>query len=167
MTFGRTLIMLSVFGLVALAVSAQTPGVPINKFVPVSPDNALSNATPAGQPAAPSPYYAPSTSVTGYSGSFSHGPRPEELELARTCEVLIKQLAKSEGQDKEKVKTNITNTIEKQFDLRQKRHEAEITELETQLKKLKEMVQKRQDNRKEIVGKRFDQLVRESEGLGW
>jgi hypothetical protein len=164
MTFTRTLIMMSVFGLVALAVSAQTPGVPMDKFVlPASPDNAPSNSmTP------PSPYYPPLTGTAGYSfGSFSRGPRPEELELARTCEVLIKQLAKAEGQDKEKVRTNITNAIEKQFDLRQKRHEAEITELETQLKKLKEMVQKRQDNRKEIVGKRFDQLVRESEGLGW
>jgi ElaB/YqjD/DUF883 family membrane-anchored ribosome-binding protein len=149
MTFTRTLIMMSVFGLVALAVSAQTPGVPMDKFVlPASPDNAPSNSmTP------PSPYYPPLTGTAGYSfGSFSRGPRPEELELARTCEVLIKQLAKAEGQDKEKVRTNITNAI---------------TELETQLKKLKEMVQKRQDNRKEIVGKRFDQLVRESEGLGW
>jgi hypothetical protein len=167
MTFKRALIMMSVFGLVALAVSAQAPADKTLIQLPGLPDNAPSNYSQS-RPAADSPYYPPSMNTMSPSyGPFARGPRPEELEHARQCESLIKQLAKAEGQEKDKIKTKITETIEKQFELRQKRHEAEITELETQLKKLKEMVQKRQDNRKEIVGKRFDQLVRESEGLGW
>lgn len=145
MTFKRSLILASVFGMVAMAVSAQQPVV-------------VGQSTQSGVEF--TPYF-----TTGWPNA--HGMSPEEFELSRQSETLIKQLGKAEGQDKEKIKTKLNETIDKQFDLRQKRHEAEITALETQLKKLKDMVQKRQENRKEIVGKRYDQLLRESEGLGW
>ena len=91
----------------------------------------------------------------------------EEFQLAQESEKLVKQLGKAEGENKDKIKSKLTDTLGKQFDVRQKRHEAEIAALEAQIKKLKEMVQKRQENRREIIGKRLDQLVREAEGLGW
>ena len=91
----------------------------------------------------------------------------EEMRLEHESQDLAKQLGKAEGDNREKIRTKLTETLGKQFDARQKRHEAEIAALEAKIKKLKEMVQKRQDNRREIISRRMEQLVRDAEGLGW
>jgi hypothetical protein len=69
--------------------------------------------------------------------------------------------------EKEKLKDALKETLNKQFDSRQKHHEKEIADLEAQLKKLKEMVAKRQENKKEIIDEKLKQLEREARGLGW
>ena len=81
---------------------------------------------------------------------------------------LTKQLsdAKTDG-DKDKLKDNLKELLVKQFDDRQKRHEKELEALEAQVKKLKEMVGKRQENKKDIVEERMKQLQRDALGLGW
>ena len=81
---------------------------------------------------------------------------------------LAKQLvdAKTDG-DKEKLKEKLKEMLGKQFDDRQKRHEKEIEALEAQIKKLKDMVAKRQENKKDIIDDRTKQLEREAKGLGW
>jgi hypothetical protein len=91
----------------------------------------------------------------------------QEVELARKCEDLVRQLARSEGDSRQQIKERLTEALAKQFDLRQKRHESQIAALEAQVKKLRTLVQKRQDNRRDIISKRLEQLVQESEGLGW
>jgi hypothetical protein len=91
----------------------------------------------------------------------------EEYELSHKSEKLAKELATAKGEEREKIRDKLTDTLGKQFDVRQKRHEAEIAALEAQLKKLKDIVQKRQENRKEIISKRMEHLVRNAEGLGW
>jgi hypothetical protein len=95
------------------------------------------------------------------------GMNREEMQLAHESEELVKQLGKAEGEKKDKIKTKLTETLGKQFDARQKRHDAELAALEAQIKKLKEMVQKRQENRRDIIARRLDQLARDAEGLGW
>ena len=81
---------------------------------------------------------------------------------------LTKQLseAKTDG-DKEKIKEKLKELLLKQFDEKQKRNEKELEALEAQVKKLKEMVGKRQDNKKDIVEERVKQLQRDALGLGW
>ena len=74
--------------------------------------------------------------------------------------------AKSDS-DRSKIKEDLSQILEKQFDLRQKRHLDEIKSLEAKVKKLKELVDKRQENRREIVSKRLDQILSDAEGLGW
>jgi hypothetical protein len=165
MSFVKAFIMIFVIGLVGMAVSAQSPQ-PAQNQRPV-----IQEVQPTTQVFGQRDMHLFQPGTVDFAQNFPgfdmHGPRAEELEFARQCESLVKQLAKAEGQDKEKLKAKLTETIDKQFEVRQKRHEAEITALENQLKKLKETVQKRQENRKEIVGKRYEQLIRESEGLGW
>jgi hypothetical protein len=140
-----------------LAVSAQQKTLPGSNGLP-SNDN--------------SPFYAPRKAIplTGYNNYWTnedHRSRREENDLIRKSQDLVKQLAKAEGEKRENIKTELSETLGKQFDLRQKRHEAELKALEDQVKKLRDMVQKRQENRREIIGKRLETLVRESEGLGW
>jgi len=104
-------------------------------------------------------------SSTSSSSSFFTGMRdPMSAEIDRAVDQLGK--AKSDA-EKEKMKAELSQKLEKQFDQRQKRHEADIEALETQIKKLKELVKTRNDNRKEIVSRRLEQLVRDSQGLGW
>jgi hypothetical protein len=94
--------------------------------------------------------------------------QPEEMESARQADDLVRQLGEAKAEsDKERIKAKLSEVLEKQFDLRQKRQVNEIQALEDQVKRLKDLVQKRQDNRREIVTRRLDQLQREVLGLGW
>jgi hypothetical protein len=111
------------------------------------------------EPGRPLAYY-------GAGGSWSVSQ--EEMNLTHETEQVVRQLgeAKSDS-DKEKLRTKLNEILEKQFDQRQKRHEHEIEALEAQVKKLRELVQKRNDNRRDIVSKRLDQILRDAQGLGW
>jgi hypothetical protein len=93
---------------------------------------------------------------------------PDEANLAHEADQLARQLGESKSDtDRDKLKTKLGEVLGKQFDQRQKRHEREIEQLEAQVKKLKDLVEKRQENRREIIGRRLEQILRESQGLGW
>src|SRR5439155_15706758 len=100
-------------------------------------------------------------------GWGSRGPSAEEANLAREADQLARQLgeAKSDA-DRDKLRAKLGEVLEKQFDQRQRRHAAEIEGLEAQVKKLGDLVQRRQENRREIIGRRLEQILRESQGLG-
>jgi hypothetical protein len=108
--------------------------------------------------AAPGPFYYVAGSPNNHV----------EMELARQAEELARKLGNATPEtDKAKIKSQLTEVLDKQFDLRQKRHLEEIKNLEAKVKKLKDLVEKRQENRREIVAKRVDQILRDAEGLGW
>lgn len=93
---------------------------------------------------------------------------PKEANFAHEADQLARQLGEARSDtDRDKLKAKLGEVLEKQFDQRQKRHEGEIAELEAQIKKLKDLVAKRQENRREIISRRFEQIIRESQGLGW
>jgi hypothetical protein len=105
------------------------------------------------------------------AGQPAHGAQWAQSEagyLGQTISKLAHALveAKSDS-ERDKLKNQLTETLEKVFDLRQKRHAKEIADLEAQVKKLKDLVQRRQENRRDIVAKRLDQIVSDSQGLGW
>src|SRR5262245_37236425 len=143
----------SILAVMTLVVSAEQPDI-----VQDQPSNSpRPEAFPQGQPGR---YW----NGANFSGTRA---RPDEMELADKSEELVRQLAKAEGSKKGKIKDQLSETIGKQFDARQKRHKEEIKALEEKLRKLKDLVQKREDKRDEIVSKRLEQLVRDAEGLGW
>jgi hypothetical protein len=81
---------------------------------------------------------------------------------------LARQLAKAKGEgERETAKAKLNDLLDKQFEERQKKHQAESEALEAQVKKLKELIQTRSENRKEIISRRLEQIVREAQGLGW
>jgi hypothetical protein len=149
----RKLVICGVSGLalITLVVSAQEP---VPGPLPKQPTPSIELPYAAGQ-YTPAPFY---------SGPKEYG---KEIELVQKSNELVKQLAKAEGENRDKIKAQLTDTLGQQFDARQKRHQKEIQTLEAQLKKLKDTVEKRQENRREIISRRFEQLVREAEGLGW
>jgi hypothetical protein len=92
----------------------------------------------------------------------------EEASIGHEADQLAQQLAEARSDsDRDKLKVKLGEVLEKQFELRQKRHEGEIAELEAQVKKLKDLVARRQENRREIIARRLEQVLRESQGLGW
>jgi hypothetical protein len=91
-----------------------------------------------------------------------------EAALAHEAEQLKRSLEQSKTDSKKsEIRTKLAENLGKQFDLRQKRHGLEIEALETQVKKLKELVRRRQESREDIISRRVDQLLREVDGLGW
>jgi hypothetical protein len=124
----------------------------------------------------PAPYVNADPLVHSHRGSYSinsfysisDAQSHEEVQLANQANEVAHQLgsAKSDA-DREKLKTQLSTVLEKQFEFRQQRHKKEIESLEAQVKKLRDLVDKRQENRREIVAKRLDQILQESQGLGW
>ncbi len=101
--------------------------------------------------------------------AFSNGStRNAESVLAQRADELAKKFgeAKSDS-ERSQIKTELRELLEKHFSFRQKRHQEEIAGLEAKVKKLKELVDKRQENRREIIAKRLDQILSNAEGLGW
>ena len=126
-------------------------------------------ADPALISASPSSFQTQSyTASRNDSFFFAPGRTPEEARLAHESEGLAKKLGEVKSDpDRAKIKEELSQVLAKQFDLRQKRHLDEIKALEDKVKKLKELVDKRQENRREIVSKRLEQILSDAEGLGW
>ena len=92
----------------------------------------------------------------------------EEAALRRQADLLIRQLEAAESDAlRHDIKAKLGETLSKQFDSGQKRYGLEIEALEAQIKRLKNLVRKRQENRAEIISRRLDQIVRDSQGLGF
>jgi hypothetical protein len=169
------LLLIAAVSSTALIASAQSPQpYTITARIPDGPQDVV----PHPVPLPPQPPGAGYSGVTTANPSmnyavYEHRPhvitwRAEENNLFQQAERLSRQLAeaKSDG-DRGKIKDQLNEVLEKQFDQRQKRHEEEIKALEAQIKKLKDLVDKRQENRREIIGARLNQIVKESQGLGW
>jgi hypothetical protein len=92
----------------------------------------------------------------------------EEAKSEREADGLLKEYAhKENASDRAKIKAKLTEVLGKQFDAQQARRDVELARLETQVKKLRELMKKRSDARQTIVDKRLDQLISAAEGLGW
>jgi hypothetical protein len=105
---------------------------------------------------------------TTYGDAFMGGLGGEEAGLANEAGVLIRKLEAADSDTaRAEIKTQMSANLGKQFDARQKRHDQEIKALEAKVKKLKELVSKRQESREEIISRRLEQVLRDSQGLGW
>jgi hypothetical protein len=153
--------------------------------------SALIGAWPAqGQQAGPVPDFLqqPGAELAG-PAAMPPGPiaspyqemtlgKPQDPEMAkvssaeasadREVQNLMRDYKRTEDADERgKIKTKLVAALAKQFDAQQKRRDLELARVEAQLKKLRELMKKRDEERKTIIDRRADQLVRDAEGLGW
>jgi hypothetical protein len=91
----------------------------------------------------------------------------ENSAAQEVSRLLIDYRRTEKEEEKAKIKTKLGEALTKQFDHQQKRRDLELTRLEEKLKKVRALMKKRDEERKTIVEKRLDQLVREADGLGW
>ena len=80
---------------------------------------------------------------------------------------LLRQLKSVEGVEREGFFAELKSYVGAQFDQRQEGKARELKALEEQLAKLKEIHNKRTQQRDKIVADRVQQIIREVDGLGW
>ena len=88
------------------------------------------------------------------------------LSAAHECG-LLRQLKSVEGVEREGFFAELKSYVGAQFDQRQEGKARELKALEEQLAKLKEIHNKRTQQRDKIVADRVQQIIREVDGLGW
>jgi hypothetical protein len=134
-------------------------------------------ASSRSQPA-PEVLALPNMPRTASYSVFGQPMQPRDPELAALCDAevgaarevnrLTAEYSKTEGNEaRTKIKDKLAAALEKQFTAQQKRRELELARVEAQVKKLRELMKKRDEQRKTIIDNRLDQLVREADGLGW
>ncbi len=112
--------------------------------------------------------FRPQASWYTASDGLQHEMSQAESALSQKADELKKMLERANGDNQRaEIRTKLSKTLADQFDLRQKRHNAEIDTLERQVAKLKELVRKRQESRSEIISRRVEEIQREVDGLGW
>lgn len=81
---------------------------------------------------------------------------------------LLDEYAQTED-EKERawVAGELTKAVAKQFDLRQEARDRELKQLEDQVRRLRELHQKREKQKEQIVQDRVRQLLNDVDGLGW
>ncbi|HVC98764.1 MAG TPA: hypothetical protein VND64_34185 [Pirellulales bacterium] len=91
-----------------------------------------------------------------------------DTNLAQQSQQLIDQYgAATDDVDRAKLKEQLAQTLERQFDSQQKLRELEVSRIEARLKTLRELIAKRNESKRSIIVKRLDQLIGDAEGLGW
>jgi hypothetical protein len=101
---------------------------------------------------------------------------PAELYHAKVAEFgahlqaaeLVRKYAKTKGDtERGKVKAQLLKALEKEFDLKQKRRRLELEWIDAEVRKAREVLGKRGDERQTIIDRRLQQLLTEADGLGW
>jgi hypothetical protein len=127
----------------------------------------------APQPIQPLPVGVPSATVGRAGpqvagGSVSSSLRSQDYEFGRQAEALAAQYGSAkEDADKEKLRAQLRDVLDKQFAVHHQRREEELAKLEARVRSLRELLTKRKEQRQTIVDRRLEQLVRDAEGLGW
>lgn len=94
--------------------------------------------------------------------------RRQDVDLAHESAALLQKLGQAEGEaERAPLIKQLDEALGKQFDVQQQIRELEVTRIEAKVKKLRETMNKRAGARAAIIGNRREQLLRESEGLGW
>ena len=114
----------------------------------------------------------PGMGLGGQGDFFQEDPEMAALnrsdyDLDAKTQELAEQLRNAKTEEREKIKTQITETVTKHFDVRQKRRELQIKRMEDELKKLREAMIKRNESKEQIIKKRLTELVGNEDDLGF
>jgi hypothetical protein len=112
--------------------------------------------------------------MPGMSGPFGEGPGddPEMRDLLRqdtemdhkTHELSIR-VRESRGEDRNKIKAELSELVNKHFDVRQKRRELQLKRMEDELQRLREAISTRNKSRESIVTNHIKELIGEERDL--
>lgn len=125
--------------------SAATPDVPVRRVAPPAPKSAVTDVD-----------------LTAY------GLLNSEAERDSTIRTMLNEYQHTEDDARRaELIRAVTAMVARQFDVRQAFRNRELKRLEADLRALRDRHEKREKLRAEIVHNRVNQLLRESEGLGW
>jgi hypothetical protein len=144
-------------------------------FVFMGPQQAPSQspATPSSDPLVVQTVPVQENSAYGIYSQRTNDPKLVELQnqeaqADREVNSLLASYGRTDKEgDRAAIKKKLTANLEKLFDAQQKRREMEVTRIEDQLKKLREVIEKRAKGKDKIIDRRLEQLLQDAEGLGW
>jgi hypothetical protein len=83
----------------------------------------------------------------------------EDRELERKTRDLADEYRRADKGAQAKIKTQLAEAVGKHFAVRQQLRTLEVKRLEQQIKQLRERIDQREKNRKDIVAKRVTELI--------
>ncbi len=88
----------------------------------------------------------------------------EDFNLERQSRDLADQYRRARKADQAKIKEKLVEIVNKHFEVRQQLRNLEVKRIEEQLKQLRDKIDQRTKNRKDIVDKRITELTGVDEG---
>lgn len=83
----------------------------------------------------------------------------QDQDLDRESHDLAMQLRRAPTDQKDSLKTKLTEVVTKQFQARQARRELEIKRLESELTRIRDQIKKRSDAKDSIIQRRVSELT--------
>lgn len=78
------------------------------------------------------------------------------------------QYVKAEREDdRRELRNKMEKALATEFDKQAENQRKEIEDLEKQIRKLRELMDKRREHRSDIINRRMEQLIQDAQGLGW
>jgi hypothetical protein len=125
-------------------------------------------------PAQPGPVDEPRTGVTYGGGrgergyrTNDRGAREDRIDPRQTQRLVERWKASKLDAEREKLESELRGQLKREFAARLAVHEREIKQLEEKVRQLRERLTLRKEKQNEIVEHRFQQILRDAQGLGW
>ena len=83
----------------------------------------------------------------------------QDAELERQTYQMAEQVRRASAENREKLTTQLTELVNKHFDVRQKRRELQLKRMEEELKRLRDAINERNEARAKIVKERMAELI--------
>ncbi len=157
--------------------------VPLTSPPPGAGGGSLAPAPEIGLPTTrPSPVPQPPVFGMGWGGGGVIGPNPQPVPMGQGGQMpvyvvrtqvasefanLVKQYLEAKDDQKKLTRQRLVEALGKQYDEQRAQQKREIDDLQSQLKRLEDLMKKRDAARQQIIDRRIDQLVQEAQGLGW
>lgn len=90
-----------------------------------------------------------------------------DRDLERKARELSIQYRNAPSDRLDTIKKELTEVVNKRFDVRQERRELELKRLEAELKRLRDTFTRRNEAREKLVGKRVSKLLGEEDEIGF
>ncbi|TSA27185.1 MAG: hypothetical protein D4R68_06085 [Ignavibacteriales bacterium] len=103
--------------------------------------------------------------LAGLFNSSENQKKEKELEI--DAELLALKYKVADSNSQQKMKNDLTNTLNQLFDIREAQKQDEVKRLQKRLQELQESLQARKQNKSEIVQRRIQELLGDSRYLRW
>jgi hypothetical protein len=91
----------------------------------------------------------------------------ERAHVDSTSKIVKQFRLSTDDQERRRLQEALAKVVSQHFDVRQQMRQRELQELEAQLARLKDVHQRREREKDQIVRDRVQQLLRDADGLGW
>ena len=91
----------------------------------------------------------------------------KQRRLEREADDIAQAAKRASGEERDKLVASLRQKLEDAFEVKQGLMKSDVEQMETELKDLKAMIEKRQQNREGIIKRRVGEIIGESDYLQW